>query len=56
MYSAETSGTQANDCKTRSSYGTIGLEYNAETNETGNLVHLKHFDLKFQGTGDSATR
>lgn len=50
-----------NDCKTRSSYGTIGLDYNdgfielAETNETGNLVHLEHFDLKFHGTGDSAT-
>ena len=50
-----------NDCKTRSSYGTIGLDYNngfielAETNETGNLVYLEHFDLKFHGTGDSAT-
>ena len=50
-----------NDCKTRSCYGTIGLDYNdgfielAETNETGNLVHLKHFDLKFHGTGNSAT-
>ena len=27
----------------------------AETNETGNLVYLEHFDLKFHGTGDSAT-
>ena len=50
-----------NDCKTRSSYGTIGLDYNdgfielAETNETGNLVYLEHFDLKFHGTGNSAT-
>ncbi len=50
-----------NDCKTRSCYGTIGLDYNdgfielAETNETGNLVHLKHFDLKFHGIGNSAT-
>ena len=50
-----------NDCKTKSSYGTIGLDYNdrfielAETNETGNLVYLKHFDLKFHGTGNSAT-
>ena len=49
-----------NDCKTRSFYGTIGLDYNngfielAETNETGNLVHLEHFDLKFHGTGNSA--
>lgn len=49
------------NCKTRNSYGTIGLDYNdgfielAETNETGNLVHLEHFDLKFHGTGNSAT-
>ena len=49
------------NCKTRSSYGTIGLDYNdgfielAETNEIGNLVHLEHFDLKFHGTGNSAT-
>jgi IS605 OrfB family transposase len=52
---------ETNDCKTRSSYGTIGLDYNdgfielAETNETGNLVYLEHFDLKIHGTGDSAT-
>ena len=26
-----------------------------KTNETGNLLHLEHFDLKFHGTGDSAT-
>ena len=50
-----------NNCKTRISYGTIGLDYNdgfielAETNETGNLVYLEHFDLKFHGTGNSAT-
>ena len=49
-----------NNCKTRSTYGTIGLDYNdgfielAETNETGNLIKLKHFDLKFHGTGNSA--
>ena len=50
-----------NNCKTRSTYGTIGLDYNdgfielAETNETGNLIKLKHFDLNFHGTGNSAT-
>ena len=50
-----------NNCKTRSSYGTIGLDYNvdfielAETSETANLVYLKHFDLKFHGIGTSAT-
>ena len=48
------------NCKTRSSYGTIGLDYNdgfielSETNETGNLVYLEHFELKFHGTGNSA--
>ena len=47
-------------CKTRSSYGTLGLDYNngfvelAETNEIGNLVGLQHFDLKFHGTGKKA--
>lgn len=46
----------SNDCVTRSTYGTIGLDYNdgfiemAETNETGNLVKLKHIDLKYHGT------
>ena len=50
----------SNKCKTRNSYGTIGLDYNngfielAETNETGNLVGLQHFDLKFHGTGKRA--
>ena len=49
-----------NDCVTRSTYGTIGLDYNdgfiemAETNETGNLVKLKHIDLKYHGTGKKA--
>ena len=49
-----------NDCKTRSCYGTIGLDFNAgfielaETNEIGNLIKLKHFDLKFHGTGNKA--
>lgn len=48
------------NCKTRSTYGTIGLDYNdgfielAETNETGNLIGLKHIDLNFHGTGNSA--
>lgn len=50
----------SNKCRTRSSYGTLGLDYNngfielAETNETGNLVGLQHFDLKFHGTGKKA--
>lgn len=49
------------NCKTRSSYGTIGLDYNdgfielAETNETGNLIRLQHIGLEFHGTGDAAT-
>ena len=48
------------DCQTRSTYGTIGLDYNdgfiemAETNETGNLIRLKHFDLEYHGTGNRA--
>ena len=48
------------DCQTRNTYGTIGLDYNngfiemAETNETGNLVKLKHIDLKYHGTGNKA--
>ena len=50
----------SNDCVTRSTYGTIGLDYNdgfiemAETNETGNLVKLKHIDLEYHGTGTKA--
>ena len=50
----------SSDCITRSTYGTIGLDYNdgfiemAETNETGNLVKLKHIDLKYHGTGTKA--
>ena len=50
----------SNNCQTRSTYGTIGLDYNdcfvkmAETNETGNLVKLKHIDLKYHGTGKKA--
>ena len=50
----------SSDCVTRGTYGTIGLDYNdgfiemAETNETGNLVNLKHIDLKYHGTGTKA--
>ena len=50
----------SSDCVTRSTYGTIGLDYNdgfiemAETNETGNLVKLKHIDLQYHGTGTKA--
>ena len=49
-----------NNCKTRNSHGTLGLDYNdgfielVETNETGNLIGLKHIDLRFHGTGNSA--
>jgi transposase, IS605 orfB family len=48
------------DCQTRSTFGTIGLDYNdgfiemAETNETGNLIKLKHIDLEYHGTGNKA--
>lgn len=48
------------DCKTRKNFGTIGLDYNngfielAETNETGNLIKLKHIDLEYHGTGNKA--
>ena len=51
---------ETKDCKTRKSFGTIGLDYNdgfiemAETNETGNLIKLKHIDLKYHGTGNKA--
>ena len=50
----------SSDCITRNTYGTIGLDYNdgfieiAETNEIGNLVKLKHIDLKYHGTGKKA--
>jgi len=46
--------------RTRKTYGTIGLDYNdgfielAETNETGNLVGLKHYDLHYHGMGNRA--
>ena len=48
------------NCKTRSSYGTIGLDYNdgfiemAETNEIGNLIKTSHVSLKYHGTGKKA--
>ena len=51
---------ETKDCKTRKSFGTIGLDYNdgfiemAETNETGNLIRLKHIDLEYHGTGNKA--
>lgn len=53
-------GQETKDCKTRKKYGTIGLDYNdgfielAETNETGNLIKLKHINLKHHGTGNKA--
>ena len=51
---------ETKNCKTRKNYGTIGLDYNdgfielAETNETGNLIKLKHIDLEYHGTGNKA--
>ena len=45
---------------TASKYGTIGLDYNdgfielSETDESGNLLHQKHYDLKYHGTGNRA--
>ena len=51
---------ETKNCKTRKNYGTIGLDYNdgfielAETNETGNLIKLKHIDLENHGTGNKA--
>ena len=51
---------ETKDCKTRKNFGTIGLDYNdgfielAETNETGNLIKLKHIDLKHHGMGNKA--
>ena len=51
---------ETKDCKTRKKYGTIGLDYNdgfielAETNETGNLIKLKHIDLEYHGMGNKA--
>ena len=51
---------ETKDCKTRKSFGTIGLDYNdgfiemSETNETGNLIKLKHIGLKYHGTGNKA--
>lgn len=46
--------------RTTSKYGTIGLDYNdgfielSETDESGNLVKQKHYDLKLHGTGNRA--
>ena len=47
-------------CRTSRWYGTIGLDYNdgfielSETDESGNLIHQKHYDLKHHGTGNRA--
>ena len=49
-----------NDYDTRKEYGVIGLDFNSgfislsETNETGNLVKLKHYPLKYHGGGNKA--
>ena len=46
--------------RTTSKYGTIGLDYNdgfielSETDESGNLMHQKHYNLKYHGTGSRA--
>lgn len=46
--------------RTVSKYGTIGLDYNdgfielSETDESGNLIYQKHYDLKLHGTGNRA--
>ena len=51
---------ETEDCKTHKNFGTIGLDYNddfielTETNETGNLIKLKHIDLEYHGTGNKA--
>lgn len=51
---------ETKNCKTRKSFGAIGLDYNdgfielAETNEIGNLIKLKHIDLEYHGTGNKA--
>ena len=46
--------------RTVSKHGTIGLDYNdgfielSETDESGNLIHQRHYDLKHHGTGNRA--
>ena len=46
--------------ETTNQYGTIGLDYNdgfielSETDENGNLVGQKHYDLTYHGTGTKA--
>ena len=46
--------------RTVNKYGTIGLDYNdsfielSEIDESGNLIHQKHYDLKYHGTGKRA--
>lgn len=45
---------------TRKKYGVIGLDFNSgfislsETNESGNLVSLKHYNLNYHGGGNKA--
>lgn len=46
--------------ETTNQFGTIGLDYNdgfielSETDEKGNLVNQKHYDLTYHGTGNKA--
>lgn len=46
--------------ETTNQYGTIGLDYNdgfielSETDEYGNLISQKHYDLTYHGTGNKA--
>ena len=48
------------DYRTYSQYGVLGLDYNdgfiemSETDESGNLIHQYHYDLKYHGTGKKA--
>lgn len=46
--------------RTYARYGVFGLDYNdgfiemSETDESGNLIHQYHYDLKYHGTGKKA--
>lgn len=48
------------DYETNNQYGCIGLDYNdgfielSETDEKGNLISQKHYDLTYHGTGNKA--
>lgn len=52
--------TEVTQYETTDQYGTIGLDYNngfielSETDQDGNLVGQKHFDLNYHGTGNKA--